>query len=66
MTKWYTSNETILDFVKFLVDTELISTEQELTHFVNNIQDYDAAYTIYAKEIKGEIVDKLNEIREES
>lgn len=63
MTRWYEDDEKLLDFLKFLVDTGLISTEQELLHFAKNSDSYTQAYDIYAKEIKGEIIDKIDDIR---
>jgi len=54
MTKWYENDEKVLSFLNFMVETGLISNQRELAHFANNIEDYDDAYKIWAKEIEGD------------
>lgn len=50
--KWYKSSEKVIEFVKFLVDANIINDKQKLSNYFSNLENCNKAYAIYEKKIK--------------
>lgn len=50
--KWFENKTEVIEFAKFLVDTDIVSNQQKLSHYFNNPENCDKAHNLYEKKIK--------------